>query len=179
MQVHLYLLRLVLTKNINYFNYYFVVIVLPKKPAPSLPVKDESESDTTSEPGGPDKKPAHVAPKEHHPPHKKPVPSLFHKEDSDADQAAEVHRPVPTKKPAAPHKPTIPPKKPLPVKPNKPDITTKKPEKKVEHDKRAAMKKSAEESRGHVDGTSHGKEASKDEANSKPEIKTDHVEEGT
>lgn len=164
-------------------------VVLPKKVAPSLPAKDESDSDAAPEPmpatSRSDKKPAHIATKDQAP-LKDPVPPpQAAKNESDSDHSSETRRPTPGKKPAAPEKPSIPPKKPLPVKAKKPDITWKKPDRKVEPDKGTAVKKSVEDARERANGkeaeSSHVKEAPKDEQQSKPtpEIKTESVEEGT
>lgn len=161
--------------------------ILPKKVAPSLPAKDESDSDAAPEPmpatSRSDKKPAHIATKDQAP-LKDPVPPpQAAKNESDADHSSEIRRPTPGKKPAAPEKPSIPPKKPLPVKAKKPDITWKKPDRKVEPDKGTAVKKSVEDARERANGkeaeSSHVKEAPKDEQQSKPtpEIKTESVEE--
>ena len=125
---------------------------------PSLPTKDESDSDVSSEPPllpGRPEKPAQVTPKELH---KKPGSSPMKKEEQDSDHTPEATRPAPGKKPMALQKPSLPPKKPLPVKTKKPDITVKKPEKKVD---------TAE--------SSHVKKTLQDEESSKPaipEIKT-------
>ena len=164
-------------------------MLVRKKPPPSLPVKDESDSDAAPEPALPpgrsDKKPAHVMSKEQTSP-KKTVPSQPPRGGTDQDHTAEAPRPTPGKKPAAPQKPSLPPKKPLPVKTKKPDITGKKlPEKKVEPDKTAAVKKSMEDTRERADSkqaeSSHVKETPKDDEHSKPMpvIKTENVEEGT
>ena len=93
-----------------------------KKPAPSLPPKNDSDSDATPE---------------HHPPvrpeSKKPP----------AEPSAEPSLPVPgrPKPPVAGHKPVIPPKKPLPVQ-KKLKGLVKKPEKKAD---------AAEDMKDHVD----------------------------
>lgn len=170
------------------------MLVSHKKPTPSLPAKEDSDSDAATEPppgppGQRDRKPAAVTTKEPLAQHKKPAPSPLSKEEpADINHSQESSHRTPGKKPAAPQKPSLPPKKPLPVKTKKPDITVKKPEKKVDPEKSAAVKKSAEDTREHADSKQAGSlpVKEKDEEISKPadkkpavEIKTEDVGEGT
>ena len=107
----------------------FLCSEVAKKPAPSLPPKNDSDSDATPE---------------HHPPvrpeSKKPP----------VEPSAEPSLPVPgrPKPPVAGHKPVIPPKKPLPVQ-KKLKGLVKKPEKKAD---------AAEDTKDHVDSKPVGKE---------------------
>ena len=136
-------------------NTLFLWSEVAKKPAPSLPPKDESDSD--------------AAPEHHHPARpevKKPS----------SEPSPEPSHPAPSrpKPPVAGHKPVIPPKKPLPAQ-KKPKGLVKKPEKKVEtaeDNTSVYRKKSAEDTKDRVDGKPLEKETP-------PTIKTESAEEGT
>ena len=134
----------------------FLRIEVQKKPVPKLPPKDESDSDATQE--------FHPLRQEV----KKPL----------AEPAAEpAPHPAPAKPkpPVAGHKPVLPPKKPLPAQ-KKPKGLVKKPEETGS----VAVKRSAEDTKDHVDAKPAEKEVSKElEVASPPVIKTDNVEEGT
>lgn len=125
-----------------------------KKPAPSLPPKNESDSDTAPE---------------HHPPARPEV------KKPPAESSAEPSLPAPgrPKPPVAGPKPVIPPKKPQPAQ-KKPKGLVKKPEKKAEiaEDSTSAYaKKSSEDTKDHVDSKPVRKETP-------PAIKTDSAKEG-
>lgn len=133
----------------------FLCLEVAKKPVPSLPPKDESDSDAT--------------PEHHHParPEVRKPP---------AEPSPEPSLPAPgrPKPPVAGHKPVLPPKKPLPAQ-KKPKGLVKKPEKKVEaaEDNMSVNgKKSAEDRKDRVDGKLLEKETP-------PTIKTESAEEGT
>lgn len=133
----------------------FLCLEVAKKPAPSLPPKDESDSDAT--------------PEHHH-----PVRPEVRKPPAEPSPEPSLPAPGRPKPPVVGHKPVLPPKKPLPAQ-KKPKGLVKKPEKKVEaaEDNMSVNgKKSAEDRKDCVDGKLLEKETP-------PTIKTESAEEGT